>query len=513
MNLFSTPFARFKSWISASIRRKLTFFVVLVCFMLISLVFLLVVQLLQPAYNASIQRDLTRTLNTVVSVLDKAAQEEVPLLEKYSSQGLTTVAISDDCITLLNDQILSGNLKIENLCIDISDKNLNNVFLWDQLPSRCLLHKNEGLLGEVIGRNGDAVLTLRDRVFKTGSVYYEQDLQMISGKIAANGEFAVIISMNLERIPQAVGVLQQLMIVVSIAMILLSVLCAYIFSNWFTKPLTDLSGAARQVSKGNYNVSVSTIGRDEIATLAKDFNTMAQEVKRSDELQKDLIANVSHDLRTPLTLIKGYAETLRDLTGDDPVKREEQLNVIVDESDRLSALVGSVLELSRMSSGNEKIEKVHFNLTQLCDEVGYRYDVLAHQRNLNFVFEGEDKCDIYADPALLERALHNLLGNAVNHVGPDGYIGLRVVKIDDGKRARVEVIDHGPGIPADELELVFKRYYRSRASAGKPGTGLGLSITKAILENHGYTFGVNSTLGQGCVFWFEAPLDEGPVIN
>lgn len=508
MNLFSTPFNRFKKWIAGSIRRKLTLFVVLVCGMLISLVFLLVVQLLQPAYNATIRAELTRTLNTTCNVLDQASQQGVPLLTRFSSQGRNYLTFSEECIELLNQQIVAGNLKIENLCIDISDRAVGNVFLWEQLPSRCLLHKNEGLLGETISPNGAAVVALRDQLFTTGNLYYEQDLQMITGKLVGDGQLAVIISANLERIPQAVGVLQQLMTVVSVALLLLSILCAFVFSNWFTKPLTDLSEAAQQVAKGNYNVSVVTNGTDEIADLAKDFNSMAQEVKRSDELQKDLLANVSHDLRTPLTLIKGYAETVRDLTGDDPVKREEQLNVIVDESDRLSALVGSVLELSRMSSGHERMEKVHFDITQLCDEVGYRYEMLAQSRGLHFVFEGDTPCPVYADPALLERALHNLLGNGVQHVGADGYIGLRVFPTPDRKMARVEVIDHGPGIAPDELELVFKRYYRSRTSAGKPGTGLGLSITKAIFENHGFTFGVLSTLGQGCVFWFEAPLDE-----
>lgn len=496
---------RSQQWLEGSIRRKLTFFVVLLCTALISLVFMLAVRLLEPAYNTSIRREMQNTLEEVSETLNKAAKDGVPLVDQYQRQGLIFEALSDESITLLNERIVNGTLHLEDLCIDIGDEDCLNVFLRDQLPSKCLLHKSHGLLGEVVGINGQTVTELRHRVLEEGTIFYQVDNQMIMGTTAGEGQLTIIISANLERIPQAVQVLTRLMFVVSSVMLVFSVLWAYIFSKWFTKPLTELSVAAKEITKGNYEVKVPVKGQDEIATLSEDFNAMVREVKRSTELQRDLLANVSHDLRTPLTLIKGYAETIRDLTGDEPEKRKEQLNVIIDETDRLSALVGSVLELSRMSSGHEKIEKVEFDLTQLCDEVGFRYEMLCEKYGYHFDFLGIEGCMVEADPTLLERVLHNLLGNAVAHIGADGYIGLHVYKTPNNM-VRVDVIDHGPGIPAEEIPLLFKRYYRSRAGAGKPGTGLGLSIVKLIFEAHQYTYGVDSQVGQGSVFWFEAPL-------
>ena len=257
---------------------------------------------------------------------------------------------------------------------------------------------------------------------------------------------------------------------------------------------------ARQVANGNYAVHVETTRSDELGDLAEDFNHMAQEVQRASQMQRDLLANVSHDLRTPLTLIKGYAETVRDITGDDKAHRDEQMNIIVDEADRLTALVSSVMELSKVTSGAEKCEKVHFDMGQLCDEVSERYDAVCAQNHWTLKLElPDEELPVSADPNMMQRALHNLLGNAMHHIGADGVFVLRAQKCAEG--VRVEVEDHGPGIAADDLPYIFDRYYRSRSDAGKQGTGLGLSITKAIFQQHGFRFGVQSTLGKGTTFW------------
>ncbi len=494
-----------RKWFAGSIRRKLTFFVVLVCLLLIGLFWLFAVKLLEPMYNASIHNELESTMEVFAQVLDKAQQNGVPLTALYVTDSGVVEGLSPQSIELLNGEIEKGSMQIEHLCIDISGKNLRSVFLQDSLSARCVLHDKTGMLGEEAGPNGDTVLNLRQTVFADGSSYHKTPVQMVMGRTAAGGQLAVIISVSLERVPQATRVLSELMFFVALLLILIAILCAFVFSHWFTKPLTRLSAATHEVSRGNYDARVKVDGCDEIAQLSDDFNQMAEEVQRSYELQRDLYANVSHDLRTPLTLIKGYAETVRDLTGDNPVKRTEQLNVIVDESNRLSALVGNVLELSRVSSGVEKPEPLRFDLTQLCDEVGERYVEASRQENYHFVFEGGEPLDVMADPGLLERALHNLLGNALKHLGEDGYMGLRVYRSPEN-RARVEVSDHGPGIPASDLPHLFDKYYRSRADAGKPGTGLGLSITKAIFAASGFSYGVESEEGQGALFWFEAPL-------
>ena len=234
--------------------------------------------------------------------------------------------------------------------------------------------------------------------------------------------------------------------------------------------------------------------------LAQDFNRMAAEVERTSQLQQELLANVSHDLRTPLTLIKGYAETIRDLTGNSAERRNAQLGIIIDETNRLSGLVNSVMELSRVRSGSQKPQLVEFDMAQLCSEVAERYEAVCAQNGWTLEVQADDVCPVQADPAMMERVLHNLLGNASHHLGADGWFAVRCLPTPGG--CRVEVQDHGPGIAADDLPRIFDRYYRSRSDSGKTGTGLGLSITKAILQSHGADFGVDSTLGHGATFWF-----------
>lgn len=502
-------------WFFGSIRRKLTLFVVLLCLVLVGLFWFLSIQMLQPSYQDLIRSDLKKTLDTIVDILDTAQANGVVLLTTQEENGVVTNNFTPEVYAMLRAAQEDNTISLAGRCLDVSDSQMNNLLLSDQLELRCLLHQrhevgpspagNTVVFGEA-EPNGVLVTLIRNNVRNNG--YYEyvlEDGQMVLGSTAANGQFIVILSANLERIPQAVSVLNQLLVPISIFLVALSIGCAWAFSSWFSKPIKQLTGATRQMAAGNYNIAVRIKGNDEVATLAANFNTMAKEVKRSIELQKEFFANVSHDLRTPLTLIKGYAETLRDITGDNAKTRNEQLTVIVDETDRLSRLVNSVMEYSRISSGVEKPSLDVFNISRLYGEVGARYNTYCQQKGLLFDYVGVDNCYVNADVSQMERALHNLLGNALNHVGPDGYIGLHLSKTANGN-LRVEISDHGPGIPPEDVSHLYDRYYRSRSDAGKTGTGLGLAITKAIFVGNGCTFGVESELGKGSVFWFEMPL-------
>lgn len=517
-------------WLSGNIRRKLTLFVVVILLMIVGLFWLFSTKLLQPFYQQSITTDLKAVLDTVAGILNEVEASGEPVyVTAMKADGTAKTRLSDECITKLNAAIKSGKLNLNSRCLDIAGKDTRNLLLVDNLRPRCLLHPSYetgiSLEGEVYVEselNGDYA-TLTRRAVMGGNDDYErvESGMFIMGTRAAGGQVSVIVSANLERIPQAVDVLKRLLLPLSMILVVLSTTAAWVFSRWFTQPINKLSAAAREMGRGNYAVRVEDCGDDEIGDLGREFNAMAGEVGRSAELQRDLMANVSHDLRTPLTLIKGYAETVRDLSGDDPVKRTEQLNVIVDESDRLSTLVGRVMELSRMSSGAERPEPVRFDLYDLGDELAYRYEEICRQQGGTFLFSGEEGCNVFADPGLIERALHNLLGNAMAHVGADGFVGLKVYKLapppaekgDKGENptmVRCEVTDHGEGIDEKDLPHIFERYYRSRADNGKPGTGLGLSITKVIFESQDIHYGVITEKGKGTTFWFETPLSTLP---
>ena len=160
------------------------------------------------------------------------------------------------------------------------------------------------------------------------------------------------------------------------------------------------------------------------------------------------------------------------------------------------------MELSKVTSGADRCERVNFDMGQLCDEVSERYDAICAQNGWQLKLElPDEELPVYADPDMMQRALHNLLGNAFHHIGADGVVVLRAVPQEKG--CRIEIEDHGPGIPPEDLPYIFDRYYRARQDSGRTGTGLGLSITKAILQQHGFAFGVNSAVGKGSTFWFE----------
>ena len=500
-------------WLFGNIRRKLTLFVVMIMLLVIALFWVYSINMLQPAYHSQIRNDLAQSIGVVVGILDAEQASGRPVLVTDTLlDGQKLTHLSQEVTERLNDALEDGTLSLNGRCLDIAGRDLKNLLLLDNLAPNCLLHlayeSGVNMRGEVeMGseRNGEYITLVRAAVLAEGGYLNTEMNQIVMGSTAAGGQLTVVVAANLERIPQAVNILKRLMLPLCILLLFFSTMAAWLFSRWFTRPLSRLSVAAREMSKGNYAVRVQNCGDDEIGDLARDFNVMAEEVGRSAALQRDILANVSHDLRTPLTLIKGYAETVRDLTGNDAEKRTEQLNVIVDESDRLSGLVGSVLELSRMSSGTEKAEPVQFDLTQLGDEMAYRYEMMTSQNGQTFEFRGEEGCEIYADPKLTERALDNLLGNAIKHIGSDGYIGLWVFKTYRGT-VRAEVRDHGKGVAEEDMPYLFDRYYRSRADAGKPGTGLGLSITKAIFEAQGFAYGVDSKPGEGATFWFETKL-------
>ena len=484
------------------IRGQLMWFLCFICLFLLGLFWLLSTQLLEPLYTKHIETQLTNQADSIVERLDDAIAEGKVL----SSWSFGQLAVNSDFFDKLTLELYTKG-SLNSFCVDISDTTLHTIYKIEN-QSFCNLHGT--YLSD--SANNDKIiataLAMRRKCRSVGS--FVQTLnpprlsgsaQLLVGRTTADGSYTVLVTTSLVHVAEAGKVLSTLLPLAAALIFGFAMSAAWLFSEWFTKPLRALSGAARQVAQGNYAVHVDSVRNDELGDLAQEFNHMAKEVQHASQMQRDLLANVSHDLRTPLTLIKGYAETVRDLTGDNKKHRDEQMNIIVDETDRLTALVSSVMELSKVTSGALKCEKVHFDMGQLCDEVSERYDAVCAQNGWQLKLElPDEELPVCADPDMMQRALHNLLGNAMHHIGEDGIFVLRALRCPEG--VRVEVEDHGPGISAEDLPYIFDRYYRSRSDAGKQGTGLGLSITKAIFQQHGFRFGVHSTVGRGTVFWF-----------
>lgn len=316
----------------------------------------------------------------------------------------------------------------------------------------------------------------------------------------------LVISTPLEPVESAVDVLQNMLVIVSVLALALALILSYFISRRMAKPLVNMSIAARQLAKGNMDVEFAQDSYAEIDDLALTLNRATDEIGKTLEMRKDLIANVSHDLKTPLTVIKSYGEMIRDISGDDKKLRNRHIDTIIQEADTLTHLVNDLLDLSRVESEIEDLRQDPVNLVSLIEGVLQRFSLLQEEHGYSFSLDCPKEAWILGDSPKLEQVIYNFISNAVNYTGEDKRIFIRVKKMK--KSYRVEVEDFGPGIREDALEQIWNRYYRASEHHTRVcvGTGLGLSIVKNILELHHFPYGVESKFGEGSTFYFEAPI-------
>jgi len=288
--------------------------------------------------------------------------------------------------------------------------------------------------------------------------------------------------------------------IITAAMLLLSVLLAIIIARRVSRPIEDISRSAQTLAKGDYSTRFDGKGFREIEALSQTLNTAAAELGRVEGLRRELLANVSHDLRTPLALIYSYAEMMSDFPAE---IAPEQTQLIMEEAQRLAGLVSDVLDLSKLEADMERCNAARFNLTENIQKTTQRMQALLQKEGFRITFDYDSDVYVNADENKISRAFYNLLINAVNYSGESREVVV-TQKIKNGA-VRISVIDHGEGILPEELPAIWDRYYKSgkQHKRGVAGTGLGLSIVKKIIELHGGRYGVQSEYGKGSVFWFE----------
>ena len=315
----------------------------------------------------------------------------------------------------------------------------------------------------------------------------------------------------LSPVDSTIDILSTQLIWVTVISLVLACLIAYFLAARLAKPLAKITESAEELKKGHYGVQFEGSGYEEAVRLADTLTQTSEELARTDELKKDLLANVSHDLRTPLTMIRSYAEMVRDLSGDNPEKRTEHLNVIIDESDRLNVIVSDLLTLSKMQAGMIPLETTSFNLAEEAENALRPFRILEQDGYvIAFRVGGTASASdfggaytVTADLARIRQVLANLLTNAFRYDTERKRIDVTVTALKDS--VRCDVTDHGIGISKEDLEHIWDRYYRSSETAVRSqsgGSGLGLAITKEILELHNAEYGVDSTPGEGSTFWF-----------
>lgn len=326
--------------------------------------------------------------------------------------------------------------------------------------------------------------------------------------LTAQPEYYFCVISSLTAIDATVTVLRDQLVMVTFICIIMSVFLSYLISSRISSPITQFSKTARKLAKGDYNVKFRGNGYTEINELADTLNYATAEMAKTEALRRDFLANVTHDLRTPLTMVKAYAEMIRDFSGMDDKKRNEHAKVIIDEADRLSLLVNDIQDLSKLQSGIKDLTMTEFSISALVREVVERFGIYSERDGYVFETDISGEYNVFCDSKSIEQALYNLISNAVNYTGADKTVKISVDKRENGM-IRVSVADSGKGIAPEEIDAVWDRYYRANQSGRKViGSGLGLSIVKNVLEKNDAPYGVESEIGKGSTFWFELKTSE-----
>lgn len=369
------------------------------------------------------------------------------------------------------------------------------VFLDEMEQVRGLLFKKT-----IMTKDNDSATLIIDEKNGSGSkkvLAYARFLSAEKGR-----EVVLYIFSPLYPVDSTISILRTQLVYVSIISVIIAFLLSIFLSSRISKPIREITSEASNLAKGEFNFEPSTKHYTQIRHLAETLSKAAFDLKKSEKMQKDVLANISHDLRTPLTMIKSYAEMLKDLSWENPEKREKHLKVIIDESDRLEMLVSEIIELSAIQSGNQELVCEKFNLNELIIETLKRKEILLGKDNYHFELQAASEAEIFADRSKIDRVLNNLIDNAIKYVGEDRRVILRVFKY--GSKVRVEVSDNGAGIAQEEQAMIWERYGKSSENHARKvkGTGLGLAIVKEIIKAHGGECGVESELGKGSTFYF-----------
>lgn len=430
---------------------------------------------------------------------------------KSAAQTIEHNVNSEELSTLLEE--ISRNNQI---CIIVSDEYGDLFYSEDAVPN-CVIHRLSGwqraVIYEITRRNGGvyfeqfpqdnirAVPNWEEQTVNDAdspeSMVYTFITERENGK-----KVLVLLNSTISPVGSTVQTLRVQLTWITVIMLILAFFLALFLSRRISGPIIKINSAAKTLAKGNYEVTFEEKGYREIAELGTTLNYAAEELSKVETLRRDLIANVSHDLRTPLTMITGYAEVMRDLPGENT---PENVQVIIDEANRLTTLVNDLLDLSKMQAGAQKFSPCFFNLTQSVRSILGRYNKLT---DYDIRFTADQDVTVYADELKISQVVYNLVNNAITYTGEDKVVRLRQ-EVHDGK-VRVEVSDTGEGIEQDKLKDIWERYYKvdKAHKRAQVGTGLGLSIVKTILDMHGGAYGVQSEPGVGSTFWFELDVQQ-----
>lgn len=429
----------------------------------------------------------------------------VKINELYSTSRSIEKAINSKDIDGAIEK-LSHN---KDICI-ILYKDSQIVYSTNALVN-CVIHKMPSFmlystaLTELNGKN-EHFLELSPKHRDRNPFFENNNSCILIKKIqgANNQEFILVLNSVIIPVYATISTLRTQLICITIIMLILSFVLSLIISKKIAKPIENINVSAKKLPY-EYNLKFEDTGYKEISELANTLTTASLELSKVENLRRDLIANVSHDLRTPLTMITGYAEVIRDIPGENTL---DNIQVIIDESKRLTGLVNDMLDISKLQNGEPILNKSKFNLTKCIEDILTRYSKLIEKDGYTIVFEKDVEVEVFADELKLTQVIYNLINNAITYTGEDNLIKIRQTVIDN--KVKIEIIDTGDGVNEEDIPYIWDRYYKAKGNhkRAKVGTGLGLAIVKNILQLHNSNFGVKNNEDKGATFWFELKIES-----
>ncbi|MGN1405647.1 MAG: sensor histidine kinase [Erysipelotrichaceae bacterium] len=395
-----------------------------------------------------------------------------------------------------------------NACMLIYNEQGRLIYQKNSIGEICQFQDKLNILSDeiVISKQPDKIIQIlknQDLDLETVSEATGNAMMLYGKKISVNlANYYMLINVPLEPIESIISFIFRSYLILTLFVLAISFFVSLILSLRFTRPIIKMKEEANSLANGNYNVSFKTDSYTEINDLAATLDDATDKLSKIDELRKDLVANVSHDIKTPLTVIKSYAEMIEDISGDNPKKRNEHLHVIIKETEYLNKLVMDMQEYSKMQAGVIELNKENFDLSENIDEVIDLLSKLIEEREIKLIRNYESVI-VYGDSMKISQVIYNFVSNAIKHSDKGTIIEINV--FTDEEKVRLEVKDNGEGIPEEALPYIWDRYYKidKNFARSETSTGLGLAIAKAILEAHGYKYGVNSKLDEGSLFYFE----------
>lgn len=432
---------------------------------------------------------------------------------------LTTVSFvsliygNSDGSVSFSDFILLNERDLSDMIGTILDRDESLTVILTDSAGRVLLScgNREILTGENVPRSVLSSLAEQgeyDTHGNIGGAARNEYLTFARPYVAEDGTFegAVFLLSSAEEEKTLIKTLTETIVMSSLWVLLAAMIAVYFITDRVVEPLRGMKSAVKRFGKGDFRTRVPVTSRDEIAELGAAFNNMAESIEHTEKMRNMFLANVSHDLRTPMTTISGFIDGINS-GAIPPEKHEYYLNIISGEVHRLSRLVSDLLDLSKLESGERKFTPTVFDVCESARLILISFEQKINQKRLEVEFlPDEDAITVKADKDAIYQALYNLTDNAIKFSRDGGLLRISIRRKEE-RKVLVSVFNEGEGIPESDLPYVFDRFYKSDKSRGldKNGAGLGLYIVKTILEAQGEKILVKSVPGENCEFCFSLP--------